>query len=97
MRNFSKLSDPNHNFAFRRSWHDEPQRAGGLQHLGREVAPKVLEGVARKMMARWLETAAQTHNGEAAKAFQEAENIRRTLGIEWTELLDQQGREHDHR
>ena len=97
MRNFSKSSDPNHNFAFRRSWHDEPQRAGGLQHLGREVAPKVLEGVARKMMARWLETAAQTHNGEAAKAFQEAENIRRNLGIEWAELLVQQDGEHNHR
>ena len=88
MQSHSQFSDPSHNPNFRRRWHDEPLDERGIQHLGREVMPKVLEETGRRAIARWLDQAAQTQGRRAFEAFRHANNIRQRLGLAWTDLID---------
>ena len=89
MRDFCKFSDPTFNPAFRRPWADDPLDERGLQHLGREVAPRVAEGAGQRAVARWLDTAAQAQGAAASKAFEQADAIRRRFGLDWTDLIGQ--------
>ena len=89
MRDFLAERDPGRNPQFQHRWVDDPLAVPDFQHLGREVAPRVVENAGRRAIARWLDRAAQARNSEAAKAFREADNIRRTLGLDWSSLLDE--------
>ncbi len=89
MRDFLAERDPSRNSQFQRRWVDDPLQLPDLQHLGCEVAPKVVEDVGRRAIARWLDTAAQAQGATASKAFRQADNIRRRLGLAWTDLIDQ--------
>ncbi len=86
MRDFLAERDPSRNFQFQRRWVDDPLGLSDFQHLGREVAPRVAEGAGRRAIARWLDKAAQK---QAAEAFQQANAIRQTLGLDWHDLINE--------
>ncbi len=88
MRNHAAERDPSRNANFSRQWADDPLQLPDFQHLG-EVAPQVVEDVGRRAIARWLDTAAQAQGATASKAFRQADDIRRRLGLAWTDLIDQ--------
>ena len=87
-RNFAGQSNPSRNPRFNRTWVDAPLQLLDLQHLGREVAPKVFEDVGRRAIGRWLGIASETHGAPAAEAFRQADSIRRKLGLAWDDLID---------
>ncbi len=90
MRDHAAERDPGRNANFSRRWVDDPLRLPDFQHLGREVAPQVVEDVGRRAIAHWLDKAGQTRGQESTRAFQEADHIRRQLGLAWGELIDAQ-------
>ena len=88
-RNLATERDPGRNPYFQRCWVDDPLQLPDLQHLDREVAPRVVEDVGRRAIGRWLDKASRTHGAPAAKAFREADSIRQSLGLEWGDLIDE--------
>ena len=89
MRDHAVERDPGRNANFSRRWVDDPLQLPDFQHLGREVAPKVVEDVGRRAIGRWLDRASGTHGATAAAAFREADAIRERLGLEWGDLIGQ--------
>ena len=87
MRDFLAERDPSRNSQFQRRWVDDPLRLPDFQHLGREVAPQVVEDAGRRAIGRWLDKASGTHGTVAAEAFRQADDIRQRLGLEWGELI----------
>ena len=87
MRNHAAERDPGCNANFSRRWADDPLRLPDFQHLGREVAPRIVEDAGRRAIGRWLDQAAQTHGPKAFEAFKEADSIRQRLGLAWGELI----------
>ena len=90
MTNFAAQSDPSRNPRFNRTWTDDPLQLPDLQHLGCEIAPKVVQDVGRRAIGCWLGKASETHGAVAAEAFRQADLIRRKLGLDWTELIHEQ-------
>ena len=88
MRDFLAECDPGRNSQFQRRWVDDPLRLPDFQHLGREVAPKVVEDVGRRAIGRWLDQAAQTQGRKAFEAFKQADAIRRKMGLAWGEMIN---------
>ena len=88
MRDLAAERDPGRNGNFKRRWADDPLGLPDFQHLGREVAPRVVEDVGRRAIGRWLDKAAGAQNGEAAAAFAQADGIRRRMGLDWSDLID---------
>ena len=89
MTHYAAQSDPARNPNLARRWTGDPLDDRGLRHLGDEVAPLVVEGIGRRAIACWLDKAAQARNREATDAFCEADNIRRTLSLDWRDLIDE--------
>ena len=89
MRDYAAERDPGRNPHFSRRWVDDPLRLPDFPHLGREVAPRVLEDVGRRAIGRWLDKASRTHGAPAAEAFREADSIRQSLGLEWGALIEE--------
>ena len=89
MRDHAAERDPSRNPNFSRQWVDDPLQLPDLQHLGCEIAPQVVEDVGRRAIAHWLDKAAQAQGPTASKAFRRADDIRRRLGLAWTDLIDQ--------
>ena len=87
-RNFATERDPGRNGNFSRTWTDDPLRLPDFQHLGREVAPRVVEAAGRRAIGNWLDRASKAHGAVAASAFEEADGIRKSLGLQWQDLLD---------
>ena len=79
MRDFLAERDPSRNSQFQRRWVDDPLRLSDFQHLGREVAPQVVEDAGRRAIGCWLDKASGTHGAVAAKAFRQADDIRQRL------------------
>ncbi len=90
-RNYALQGDPSHNPQFQRRWVDDPLGLPDFQHLGREIVPKVVEDVGRRAITRWLDQAAQAQGAAATKAFNEADAIRRKMGLAWEDLIKQRG------
>lgn len=88
MRDHAAERDPGRNANFSRRWVDDPLALPDFEHLGREVAPQVAEGAGRRAIASWLKKAAQAVGTDAAKAFRQADLIRRQLGLDWDDLID---------
>ncbi len=88
MRDFLAECDPGRNPQFQRRWIDDPLGLPGFHHLDREVAPQVAEGAGRRAIASWLNKTSQTRGHESTRAFQQADHIRRQLGLAWGELID---------
>ena len=88
MRNHAAERDPGRNPNFTRRWADDPLRLPDFPHLGREVAPQVVEDVGRRAIGRWLNKASRAHGTPAAEAFREADAIRERLGLDWGDLID---------
>ena len=86
---FAAARDPARNPNFSRRWVDDPLRLPDFQHLGREVAPKVVEDVGRRAIGHWLDKASETHGAVAAEAFRQADQIRKKLGLAWEDLIEQ--------
>ena len=89
MRNHAAERDPGRNPNFARRWVDDPLKLPDFQHLGREVAPKVVEDVGRRAIGRWLDKASEAHGAVAAEAFRQADSIRRKLDLAWDDLIEQ--------
>ena len=89
MRNLATERDPARNPNFTRRWADDPLRLPDFRHLGREVAPQAVEDVARRTIGRWLDKASEGHGAPAAEAFREADAIRKRLGFEWGDLIEE--------
>ena len=89
MHDFYKLSDPDANSHFRRCWEDDPLSLPEVQHLGREIAPRVVEDVARQAIGRWFNKASEVQARQAAEAFRQADAIRRKMGLAWEDLIEQ--------
>ncbi len=87
-RDHAAMADPSRNRQFQRRWADDPLCLPDFQHLGREVAPRVLEETGRRAIARWLNQAAQAQGAAATKAFNEADAIRRKMGLAWEDLIE---------
>ena len=87
-RNHWLQNDPNYNPHFQRRWVDDPLGLSDFQHLDREVAPKVVESTGRRAIARWLDQATQAQGFAATKAFNEADAIRRKMGLAWGDLIE---------
>ena len=88
MRNHAAGRDPARNPNFSRRWVDDPLRLPDFQHLGREVAPLVVEDVGRRAIGRWLDKASGTHGAVAANAFRQADSIRLKMGLAWEDLIE---------
>ncbi len=88
MRNLAAERDPGRNANFTRTWADDPLALPDLQHLGSEIAPKVIEDAGRRAIGLWLDKASGTHGAVAAKAFRQADDIRQRLGLDWGDLID---------
>ena len=89
-RNYSLQNDPNFNPNFQRRWvDDDPLGLPDFNHLDREVAPRVIESTGRRAIARWLDLAAQAQGIAATRAFNEADTIRRKMGLAWEDLIEQ--------
>ena len=89
MRNHAAARDPGRNVNFSRRWVDDPLQLPDFQHLGREVAPRVVEDVGRRAISHWLDKASEARGAPAAEAFRQADAIRRKLGLAWTDLIEQ--------
>ncbi len=87
MRNHAAERDPGRNPNFARRWADDPLRLPDFKHLGREVAPQVVEDVGRRAIGRWLDKASGTHGAPAAEAFRQADSIRLKMGLAWNDLI----------
>ena len=87
-RNYPIQGDPSRNPHFQRRWVDDPLALPGFRHLDREVAPKVVESTGRRAIARWLDQATQAQGIAATKAFNEADSIRRKMGLAWGDLIE---------
>ncbi len=87
MRDHAAERDPGRNANFSRRWVDDPLRLPDFQHLGREVAPQVVEDVGRRAIGDWLDRASEGHGAVAANAFRQADSIRRKLGLAWNDLI----------
>ncbi len=90
MRDYAGERDPDRNANFSRSWGDDPLALPDLQHLGREVAPTVVKDAGRRAIGRWPNRASGTHGAVAAEAFRRADAIRRKMGLDWTDLIQEQ-------
>ena len=88
-RDYATQGDPSRNPQFQRRWVDDPLGLPDFQHLGREIVPKVFEETGRRAIARWLDQAAQAQGAAATKAFNEADAIRRKMGLAWEDLIEQ--------
>ncbi len=91
MRNggdYTIQGDPSRNLQFQRRWVDDPLRLPDFQHLGREVAPRVVEDVGRRAIGRWLDKASEAPSRQSAEAFRQADAIRRKMGLDWSDLID---------
>ena len=88
-RDLAAERNPSRNPHFRRRWHDDPLQLPDLQHLGREVAPKVVEDVGRRAISRWLDKASKAHGPVATEAFKEADAIRLKMGLAWEDLIEE--------
>ena len=88
-RNLAAERNPSRNPHFRRRWIDDPLQLPDLQHLGREVAPKVVDDIGRRAISRWLDRASGGHGAVAATAFRRADAIRQELRIEWSNLIEE--------
>ena len=88
-RDFAAQSDPGRNPHFSRTWGNDPLRLPGFRHLGRELAPEAVEALGRRAIGHWLDKASDSHGNVAARAFQQADKIRRKLGLAWEDLIDQ--------
>ena len=64
-------------------------RVSNIERLGREVAPRIVEEVGRRAIGGWLNKASEGHSPVAAEAFRQADSIRRTMGLEWGDLIGQ--------
>ena len=89
MRDHAAERDPARNASFSRRWADDPLRLPDFQHLGREVAPRVVEDVGRRAIGHWLDRASETHGAAAAEAFRQADSIGRKLGLAWEDLIQE--------
>ncbi len=89
MRDFIAERDPSRNPQFQRRWADDPLSLPDFQHLGREVAPRIIEDVARHAIGRWLDKASEAQTRQAAEAFRQADAIRRKMGLAWEDLIEQ--------
>ena len=89
MRNHAAERDPGRNANFSRRWVDDPLQLPDFQHLGREVAPRVVEDVARRAIGHWLARASGARGTPAAEAFRQADAIRRKMGLAWEDLIEQ--------
>ena len=90
MRDHAAERNPDCNASFSRRWADDPLELPDFQHLGHEVAPRVVEDVGRRAIGRWLDKASETHGAVAAEAFRQADAIRRKLGLGWEDLIQGQ-------
>ena len=88
MRDFLAERDPSRNPQFQRRWADDPLRLPDFQHLGREVAPRVVADVARRAIGHWLDKASGAPSRQAAEAFRQADAIRQRMGLAWEDLID---------
>ena len=88
-RNYALQGDPSHNPQFQRRWVDDPLGLPDFQHLGHEIVPKVIEETGRRAITRWLDKAAQAQGATATTAFNEADAIRRKMGLAWEDLINQ--------
>ncbi len=88
-RDYALQGDPSHNPQFQRRWVDDPLGLPDFQHLGCDVAPRVVEDVGRRAIGRWLDRASGTHGDVTAEAFKQADAIRRKMGLAWEDLIDQ--------
>ena len=88
MRDFLAECDPGHNPQFQRRWVDDPLDLPEFQCVGREVVSQVAEGAGRRAIACWLNKTSQTRGQESTRAFQQADHIRRQLGLAWGEMID---------
>jgi len=86
---FAANNNPGRNSHFSRRWADDPLDLRSFQHLGHEVAPKVIEDVGRRAIGHWLDKASEAHGASAAEAFRQADSIRRKMGLEWGDLIGQ--------
>ncbi len=92
MRNggdYAAQNDPSHNPNFRRNWNDNPLQLPGLKHLDREIGSQAAEDVGRRAIGDWLDRASDGHGDVAARAFRQADAIRRKLGLGWADLVGQ--------
>ncbi len=89
MRDFIAERDPSRNPHFRRRWADDPLTLSDFQHLGREVAPRVVDDVARRAIGNWLDKASKAPSKQSAEAFRQADAIRRKMGLGWEDLIEQ--------
>ena len=87
-RDHAAMADPSRNPQFQRRWVDDPLGLPDLQHLGREVLPRVVEDVGRRAIVRWLDKAGQAQGAAATKAFNQADAIRQKMGLAWEDLIE---------
>ena len=88
-RNLAAERNPSRNPHFSRRWRDDPLGLPDFQHLGREIAPQVVEDVGRRAIGQWLDKASGGHGAVAANAFRQADAIRERLGLEWSDLIQE--------
>ena len=89
MTNYAAQSDPGHNPNFSRTWNDNPLALPGFRHLDREIGPQAAEDVGRRAIGNWLDRASEGHGAVAANAFNQADRIRKKLGLGWNDLIEQ--------
>ncbi len=87
-RDYAAQSDPGRNSNFSRTWDDDPLALPGFRHLDREIGPQAVEAVGRRAIGDWLDRASDGHGAVAARAFQQADAIRRRLGLAWEDLIE---------
>ena len=88
-RDLAAQSDPGRNPHFGRTWSDDPLGLPGFRHLDREIGPQAVDDAGRRAIGDWLDRASDAHGAMAARAFSEADAIRRKLGLAWGDLIGQ--------
>ncbi len=88
MTNYASQSDPGRNPNFSRTWSDDPLTLPGFEHLDREISPQAVENVGRRAIGDWLDRASEGHGAVTARAFQQADAIRRKMGLAWAEIIE---------
>ena len=88
-RDFAAQSDPGRNPQFGRTWSDDPLALPVFKNLDREIGPQAVEDAGRRAIGDWLDRASKGHGTAAARAFSEADAIRRKLGLAWEDLINQ--------
>ncbi len=85
-RDYAAQADPARNPNFIRRWSEKPSHDRGMMPVG-EVANRVVNNMAIRAVAHWLQQADQLDGEDRAVCLKTADAIMQTAGLRWVDFV----------